>query len=358
MVTADRARSPGSQAPRPGGGSRAGASAPPARRLQSVGPDGVAFEHVFEEGRGVVGTPSREQAAVLALTRATTGEWYRTAAVLSEVGSALAIIERRLPLLPDDMAQHAAELAKRTQPGDLDRGEELIARAATSGATLVTVLDEEYPANLQQIYNKPPFIFVRGAIGQVDVRGVAVVGTRGASQEGIAQAAALARGLADQQITVVSGLAKGIDSAAHRAALAAGGRTLAVMGNGILSPVYPRENASLAVKIAQRGALISQFWPEAPPTRYSFPMRNVVMSGMAVGTVVVEASATSGAKMQARLALEHGKRLFLVDSLVMTQEWAQRYAERAGVTVVRRAEDVIDVLASLTRPAQQMTFAL
>jgi DNA processing protein len=87
-------------------------------------------------------------------------------------------------------------------------------------------------------------------------------------------------------------------------------------------------------------------------------MRNVVMSGIAVGTVVVEASATSGAKMQARLALEHGKRLFLVESLVMTQEWAQKYAQRAGVTVVRRAEDVLSVVASLTQPAEQMTFAL
>lgn len=306
----------------------------------------------------MVDTPSREQAAVLALTRATRGEWYRTAALLSEVGSALAIIERRLPLLPDDMVRHATELAERTRLDDVDRAADLIERTARAGAMIATVLDEEYPANLQQIYNKPPFIFVRGAINQVDVRGVAVVGTRNASQEGIAQTTALARGLADHEVTVVSGLAKGIDSAAHQAALAAGGRTLAVMGNGILSPIYPRENASLAADITQRGVLISQFWPDAPPTRYSFPMRNVVMSGMAVGTVVVEASATSGAKMQARLALEHGKRLFLVESLVMTQEWAQKYAERAGVTVVRRADDVVDVLASLTRPAEQMTFAL
>jgi DNA processing protein len=303
-------------------------------------------------------TPRREQAAVLALTKATEGEWYRTAALISEVGSALAIIERRLPLLPDDIVHHALELAERTGLEDVDRAEELIAQTARAGAALATVLDEDYPSNLQQIYNRPPFIFIRGAIEETDVRGVAVVGTRRASEEGIAQATALAHGLAEEQVTVVSGLAAGIDSAAHRAALEADGRTLGVIGNGILSPVYPRENASLATEIVKRGALVSQFWPEAPPTRYSFPMRNVVMSGIAVGTVVVEASATSGAKMQARLALEHGKRLFLVESLVMTQEWAQKYAQRPGVTVVRRAEDVLGVVASLTRPAEQMTFAL
>jgi DNA processing protein len=303
-------------------------------------------------------TPRREQAAVLALTKATEGEWYRTAALINEVGSALAIVERRLPLLPDDIAHHALDLAERTGLDDVDHAEELIERTARAGATLATVIDEGYPSNLQQIYNRPPFIFIRGAIEETDVRGVAVVGTRQASEEGIAQATALAHGLAEQQVTVVSGLAAGIDSAAHRAALEAGGRTVGVLGHGILSPLYPQENASLAAEIVQRGALVSQFWPEAPPTRYSFPMRNVVMSGIAVGTVVVEASATSGAKMQARLALEHGKRLFLVESLVMTQEWAQKYAQRAGVTVVRRAEDVLSVVASLTQPAEQMTFAL
>ena len=121
------------------------------------------------------------------------------------------------------------------------------------------------------------------------------------------------------------------------------------MGTGI-QRVYPAENRELAARIVEAGgALVSQFWPDAPPTRYSFPMRNVVMSGMAVGTVVVEASSTSGAKMQARLALDHGKRLFLVESLVMHEKWARDYAERPGATVVKSVDDVLVALESELR---------
>jgi DNA processing protein len=126
------------------------------------------------------------------------------------------------------------------------------------------------------------------------------------------------------------------------------------MGTGI-NTVYPARHSELAERIVESGgALVSQFWPDAPPTKWSFPMRNVVMSGMGVGTVVVEASKTSGAKMQARLALEHGKRLFLVNTLVLREEWAQRYARHPGTTVVESVDDVVDVLAALARPVDQL----
>jgi DNA processing protein len=165
----------------------------------------------------------------------------------------------------------------------------------------------------------------------------------------------LATELAAQKVTVLSGLARGIDAAAHGSTIDAGGRTVAVMGTGIRK-VYPKENEPLAERIvASGGALVSQFWPDAPPTKVSFPMRNVVTSGMAIGTVVIEASATSGAKMQARLALEHGKRLFLVEDLVMHEPWAKRYAERPGTTVVHSVSDILDVLAEMVRPAEQLT---
>jgi len=228
------------------------------------------------------------------------------------------------------------------------RVESEVEKAARAGAVLVTVLDDDYPINLRLIFNLPPFLFVRGALKPVDAFSVAVVGTRGASEEGIKRAQRMARLLTERGVTVVSGLARGIDTAAHTAVLESSGRTVAVIGTGILR-TYPKENAELAERIAATGAIVSQFWPDAPPTQSSFPMRNVTMSGITQGTVVIEASSTSGAKMQARLALEHGKRAFLLQSLVTSQPWAQKYLERPGAVEVH---DVEDVLGKLRQPSQ------
>lgn len=233
----------------------------------------------------------------------------------------------------------------------LDHFDELLQAAADeicvaeeAGAHLTTVLDDDYPVNLRVIYNPPPFLFYRGSLRKDDARSVAVVGTRRASVGGLRRAAKIARALVENDVTVVSGLARGIDTAAHEATLDAGGRTIAVVGTGIVR-TYPKENEDLALRIAERGAIVSQFFPSHPPTRESFPIRNVVMSGMGQGTVVVEASATSGAKMQARLALEHGKRALLLETLVTEQPWARSYLERGAVRV-RRVEDVVGLLAS------------
>ena len=210
------------------------------------------------------------------------------------------------------------------------------------------MLDEEYPANLELVFNLPPFLFVRGALSPSDARSVAVVGTRNASVEGLTRARTMACGLTQQGVTVVSGLARGIDAAAHMATLDEGGRTIAVIGTGI-TRTYPREHADLAERIAGSGAIVSQFWPDAPPTRYSFPMRNVTMSGISQGTVVIEASSTSGAKMQARLALEHGKYAFLIDSLVTRQPWARTYLQRRPRWAIE-VSDLNDVLRHLHAP--------
>jgi DNA processing protein len=211
---------------------------------------------------------------------------------------------------------------------------------------LVTVLDDGYPSTLRLIYNLPPFLFIRGAITDADLRSVAVVGTRTASADGISRAGQIARLLAGEDVTVVSGLARGIDTAAHTAALEAGGRTIAVIGTGI-NRYYPADNRSLADQITKQGAVVSQFWPDSPPTTYTFPRRNVTMSGIAQGTVVIEASSTSGAKMQARLALEHGKKVFLIRSLTEHQQWARTYVETRGAIQV---DDVTEVVAALASP--------
>jgi DNA processing protein len=154
-----------------------------------------------------------------------------------------------------------------------------LALAERAGARLTTVLDDDYPANLRLIPNLPPFLFYRGELRPDDARSVAVVGTRHPSPEGLARAARLAAGLAGRGVTVTSGLARGVDTAAHQAALAAGGRTIAVLGTGI-TRTYPAENQELAETIASRGALVSQFWPSAAPSRVTFPRRNVVTSGI------------------------------------------------------------------------------
>jgi len=229
-----------------------------------------------------------------------------------------------------------------------------------AGLSLTTVLDEDYPINLRTISNLPPFLFYRGNLRHDDARSVAVVGTREPTADGITRARNMARSLAERCVTVLSGLARGIDTVAHEATLAAHGRTIAVLGSGLLN-VYPPENAELAERIARSGAVVSQFFPEAPPTRYSFPMRNVVTSGMGQGTVVIEASATSGAKMQARLALEHGKQVFLVHSLVESYDWAKAYVQRGAIDV-QSVDDVIARLRSVdalrNATAQQRSLAL
>ena len=227
--------------------------------------------------------------------------------------------------------------------------EEMLASTESDGIRLTTVLDDDYPTNLRTIYNLPPFLFYLGTLQPDDARSVAVVGTRAASPEGIIRAERMARLLVEAGVTVLSGLARGIDTVAHRACLDAGGRTIAVLGSGIRC-VYPPENADLAGRIADSGAVVSQFWPDSAPATYTFPRRNVVTSGMSQGTVVIEASATSGAKMQARLAIEHGKQVFLLRSLVTEREWARRYLQRPRVHEV---SDVADILRLLRSPDEQ-----
>jgi DNA processing protein len=212
----------------------------------------------------------------------------------------------------------------------------------------VSILDADYPAGLRLIFNPPPFLVLRGQMSEVDARGVAVVGTRHPTEDGIRRARRLGRELAQDGITVFSGLALGIDAAAHLGALEADGRTIGVVGHGLLRPTYPRDNRELAEKIAASAALVSQFRPDTAPSRYTFPMRNAVMSGLSQGTVVVEASHTSGARMQARLAAEHGKRVWLLETLVRDFPWARQFQEKYATStrVIRDVSAVIEELRS------------
>lgn len=223
---------------------------------------------------------------------------------------------------------------------DLDRWDRRVAELTAEGIDVIASADAAYPTNLRMIHNRPPVLFVRGQLLPEDSRAIAVVGTRQASKEGIRAASEVAHQLAERGITILSGLAAGIDTAAHTAALNAGGRTIAVFGTGIRR-VYPQKNRGLAKAIAASGACASQFLPDQAGSRWTFPVRNIVTSGLSLGTIVIEAGPTSGAKLQAHDALRHGKRLFLLRRLVERQEWARDLAELPEVQAVDGVDEIV-----------------
>jgi DNA processing protein len=272
-----------------------------------------------------------ETAAVVALLREGRRSWRDYAAALEEAGSAMPILEEDLGLLADERLSDAATA---------------ISGWVDAGIRIVTVLDPDYPENLRGVHDRPPLVFVAGHLSPDDVRSVAVIGSRRASDGGLRAAVSLAGHLVRSGYTVVSGLAAGIDAAAHGATLEAGGRTIGVIGTG-LNHAYPPENAPLQRQITRAGAVVSQFWPDTGPTRQTFPMRNAVMSGLTLATVIVEAQASSGARIQARLALNHGRPVFLRHSLI-SQSWARELAERPGTHLVRSPSEVTETLERLS----------
>jgi DNA processing protein len=285
----------------------------------------------------------RQRAAIVALLRLPKVSWPEVAAMVIERGDALGLLAERLG--GDDGALFTLDASPEAL---LDSATADLAGWTAEGIGVYACLDDSYPAQLRDIHQVPPLVFTRGHL-DADRRAVAVVGTRQPTPQGISTAETIARHLAEAGVTVVSGLAAGIDTAAHTAALQAGGRTVAVIGTGI-NRSYPAGNAELQRRIAAEGLVLSQFWPDAPPTKTSFPMRNAVMSGYAAATVVVEAAYRSGARMQARLALEHGRPVVLPRQL-LAHDWARDYAQRPGVHVVN---DVDDLLTTVEGLAEQM----
>lgn len=213
---------------------------------------------------------------------------------------------------------------------------------------VVSKSDPEYPKRLLMTEGAPPFLFMRGNIQLANYRIVSVVGTRNPSDEGKQRAYKIAQLLTRYRVVVASGLAKGIDSNAHRGALDAGGLTIAVVGTP-LTEVYPSQNSKLQMEIAEKGLVISQFAPSAPVQRWHFPMRNAVMSGISLATVVVEAGETSGALLQANYALKQHRQVFIPKSAVSNPalKWPRKYLEREGCHEFSRIGDLMDQLADV-----------
>jgi DNA processing protein len=277
-----------------------------------------------------------EAAAVVALLRYAKQPPERYADLIEEAGSASTILEQEQGLLAGSLVDASA--------GD-------VRTWSAQGIEVLTVLDDDYPENLRAVYDRPPLIFVIGALTPADTRAVAVIGSRQPSPSGIHRARVVAQALIASGYTIVSGLAAGIDTAAHTTALEAGARTVAVLGTGVRR-CYPAENAVLQERIAVEGAVLSQFWPDDGPTRVSFPMRNAVMSGLALATLIVEAGPRSGARIQARRALGHGRPVLLFDSL-LAQQWARDLSRRPGTHVVNSPDEVpqvVDRISSFERP--------
>jgi DNA processing protein len=231
------------------------------------------------------------------------------------------------------------------------------------GADIITWLDERYPANLLNIYDRPAFLFVLGHLPE-DMIPVAIVGSRNATAYGRFTTDRLSRELALRGITIVSGMARGIDSCAHRGALAVRGNTIAVLGSG-LDVIYPFENKKLFDTISQNGAVISEYPPGTQPIPYHFPARNRIISGISYGVVVVEAGEKSGSLITASLAMEQGRDVFAIPGAIdSAHSRGTNSLIKQGAKLIDTIDDILeDVLPQLERSSvqpmqrQQMIFS-
>lgn len=222
-----------------------------------------------------------------------------------------------------------------------------LALVKSFGAKIVTPKSSEYPRELREIYNPPIVLYVWGELTEKDHRAMSVVGSRKTSHYGLECSKKLSYQLAYAGFTVVSGLARGIDTAAHQGALAAKGRTIAVLGSGLMD-LYPPENLGLAGKIAESGAVVSEFPMKFPPSPQTFPYRNRIVAGWGRGLLVVEAGLNSGALITAQQAIDHGRFVYAVPGPIdrPTSAGSNRLIQQ-GAKLVASAGDILDDLQAL-----------
>ncbi|MBI5143065.1 MAG: DNA-protecting protein DprA [Nitrospirae bacterium] len=268
-------------------------------------------------------------------------------ALLSSFGSAEAVFRADAWQLAGAgiSGNRAAALAGHLKNVNWSAIDRIIEEAGRKGIRLITHDDADYPELLSNIHDPPVLLYLRGSLAKTDTNSIAIVGTRYPTSYGVKTAERLGGGLAERGITVVSGLAKGIDAAAHKAAMRACGRTIAVLGCGV-DVVYPPEHRTLYDEIAESGAIISEYPPGARPERWNFPVRNRIISGLSLGTVVVEAAAGSGSLITARYASEQGREVFAVPGPVTlaTSKGANGLLKQGA----RLVEDATDVIAELS----------
>ena len=292
----------------------------------------------------------------LSLTRGLGGESARR--LLQEFGSpeaifSASIVSLKLFVKPDV----AAELARLAVD---DTAAPALAWLGDNNNHIVTLADSDYPQALLNIPDPPLLLYVKGRLDLLNRSALAVVGSRNATPQGISNAEAFARSLSDAGLCVISGMAHGIDAAAHRGALRSLGNTsggsIAVVGTG-LDKIYPAANRDLAHLLAQQGALVSEFPLGTPPLAANFPRRNRLISGMSMGCLVVEASLQSGSLITARLALEQGREVFAIPgSIHASQSKGCHALLKQGAKLVETAQDILEELkVPLSRSASAAT---
>jgi len=231
------------------------------------------------------------------------------------------------------------------------RAEAALTRAGQRGVMPIALGDQRYPTMLTEIFDPPPVLWLRGRASALDAVAVAIVGSRAGSVYALAVAERLAADLAMRGVVVVSGLARGVDSAAHRGALAAGGSTIGVLGSGA-DIIYPAEHKSLAVEMIERGAILSELPPGTRPLPHFFPLRNRIISGLSRAVVVVEAGEKSGSLITARSALDQGRDVLAVPGNVLGGRNRGGHALlRDGAKIVETADDILEELGFGPRPA-------
>ena len=219
-----------------------------------------------------------------------------------------------------------------------------LARMSRAGASLVTWNDSAYPGRLRTIHDPPPFLFVAGRLHPADDLAVAVVGSRNVSGYGMRLAREITQGLVRYGVTVVSGLARGTDAAAHWTALRGGGRTIAVLGSG-LDVVYPSEHHTLFRSVTSQGAVMSELFMGAQPDAENFPGRNRIISGLSLGTVVIEAAEKSGSLITALLAADQGREVFAVPGPVGERTRGTHHLIRTGAKLTESVEHILEEVA-------------
>lgn len=291
--------------------------------------------------------PSLRAWLALSLIRGLGGEGARS--LLKAFGSPEAVFAASIPALKSIVKPEvAAEIGK----GITD------AQAAPALAWLddgnnhvVTLADADYPQALLNIPDPPLLLYIKGRLELLNRPALAVVGSRNATPQGINNAEAFSRALSEAGLCVVSGLAHGVDAAAHRGALQGQGSSIAVVGTG-LDRIYPAANRDLAHALAAKGAIVSEFPLGTPPLAANFPRRNRIISGLGVGTLVVEASVQSGSLITARLALEQGRDVFAIPgSIHAPQSKGCHRLIKQGAKLVETAQDILEELGGLAIPA-------
>lgn len=270
------------------------------------------------------------------------GSRFPTQALFRSLPSPEAILEASSGKLRQIPGLHPQTLHALISVRDDPSAADEIASVEATGVRLVSFEDAEYPGRLREIPDPPPVLFVRGRIQDEDERAIAVIGSRKSSSYGVSVCGRLVRALVDHGFSIVSGMAKGVDAAAHWAALDSGGRTLAVLGTGV-DVVYPKANRKLFETILDRGALLSEFLPRTEPFAKNFPRRNRIISGMALGVLVVEAAERSGTMITVRTALEQGREVFAVPGDVRSP--VSRGTHRLikeGAKLVEGIEDILE----------------